>query len=872
MDLLLERDAELRVLAEAVEAAGRGRGSVAVVVGEAGIGKTTLVRALLDQLDATVHVLQGACDDLLTPRTLGPLRDAARGAGGPLADALADGGREALLEALLATLDDPLRPTVLVVEDVHWADDATIDVLRFVARRITQLRGLLVLTYRDDEVDAGHPLQSVLGVLAGPGVHRVQVHRLSQVAVSRLADASGVDALELAAVTGGNPFYVTEILAAPSAGVPPTVVDAVLARTRTLSPEAQQACEQLAVFPGSVPVELVARVLDDPVQGVAEAEARGVLEVRPDRVAFRHELARRAIEASLPVMRRVALHRRALDALLADDAPDADRVVHHAVEAGDLDQVLVHGPVAARAAQSVRSHRQALAHLERLVTHLDRFPEEEQAALLEAHALELHLLGAGNEPVASQQRAVAIRRRLGDAEALGHSLIWASRMHWAAADKAAAEAAALEAEEVLGAAGQPSASLALAMSTRSQLAMLAHEHEDALGHGRRAMAMATAVGDDEVLAHATLNVGSALAWGGDADRGLEVLREGLRLARSVGDDAQASRAHVNMAWHHTDRQEFARALQVIDEGERFAEAREQLAFAHYLRGVRARVLFMQGRLEEAERTCRAILAGAPGSGRVWLLSVRLVLGRVLVRRGSGEGPTWVDAARADATTARELQRSGAVAAATGELAWLRGETAAPGLDEAYALAVDRDFTPLVLELGYWRWRLGAQVRLPGRHPWALQVAGDWEAAAAGWAELGCPYEQALALLESDVPDRIVDAVRLLDDLGAEPAAAMARRRLRDLGVRSVPRGPRAETRSNVAGLTPRQVEVVDLVAEGLTNAQIAERLVLSVRTVDHHVSAVLQKLGVAGRDEAVAALAALDDAHPGGTPPANGSR
>ena len=139
--------------------------------------------------------------------------------------------------------------------------------------------------------------------------------------------------------------------------------------------------------------------------------------------------------------------------------------------------------------------------------------------------------------------------------------------------------------------------------------------------------------------------------------------------------------------------------------------------------------------------------------------------------------------------------------------------------------------------------------------------------------LGCPYERGLALIESDEPEPLVEAVQVLDDIGAAPAAAIARRRLRELGVRSIPRGPRPATRSHVAGLTPRQVEVLDLVAQGLTNTEIADRLVLSVRTVDHHVSAILQKLGVAGREEAAAIAASLgEEAHPAPLPPANGSR
>ena len=556
--------------------------------------------------------------------------------------------------------------------------------------------------------------------------------------------------------------------------------------------------------------------------------------------------------------------------------PDADRIVHHAVEAGDLDRVVAHGPRAARAAMAAGAHRQALAHLGRLVDHLDRFPGAEQAELLEAHAMELYVLGHGPEPVLSQDRAVVLRRQMDDPRALGASLVLASRMHWAAADRDGAAACAREAEEVLAAVAPASSELAMAISTRSQLAMLADDEDTAIVHGQRAMALAREAGDDRVLVHAMINVGTATAWGREDDRGEEgraVMRQALELARTIGDDAEACRAWTNLAWSLADVHRFDDARSAIAEGVVFAERQEQVGFAHYLRAIEARVDLQQGRLDDAERTCREVLARAEPTGRIWLLPLRIVLGRVLARRGDAEARAWIAQAREHARTAQELQRLGPVAAAEAELAWLAGEGPPPGLAEAHQLAVHRDFVPFVRELGYWRWRLGEQVEVPGDHPWALQVAGAPLRAADGWAVLGCPYERGLALIESDEPEPLVEAVQVLDDIGAAPAAAIARRRLRELGVRSIPRGPRPATRSHVAGLTPRQVEVLDLVAQGLTNTEIADRLVLSVRTVDHHVSAILQKLGVAGREEAAAIAASLgEEAHPAPLPPANGSR
>jgi len=231
---LLERQRELRTLTSLVERAVSGHGSTALVLGDAGIGKTSLVRELLATLPRDVRVLAAACEDLLTPRTLGPLRDAVRGRDGPLADALKSGAdQDAVFAAVLAELGSG-TPTLVVVDDVHWADGATLDVLRFLGRRIADLPAMLLLTYRDDQVDDGHPLRNLLGGMTGAETVRLRLAPLTVDGVTALAADAEVDTADLFRLTQGNPFFVTEVLAtAPDVLVPPTVVDAVHPRLRT---------------------------------------------------------------------------------------------------------------------------------------------------------------------------------------------------------------------------------------------------------------------------------------------------------------------------------------------------------------------------------------------------------------------------------------------------------------------------------------------------------------------------------------------------------------------------------------------------------------------------------------------------------------
>ncbi|MGH3996266.1 MAG: AAA family ATPase, partial [Pseudonocardiaceae bacterium] len=319
---LLEREPALDALRAAVAEAAAGHGSTVLLTGEAGIGKTSVIRAFLGALDQRVRVLNGACDDLLAPETLGPLRDAARGSRGPLERALAaqrpgDTIFGAIIEELTGT-----TPTVVVVEDVHWADDATLDVLRYVARRLAELQVVLVLTFRDDAVDAAHPLRHLLGALAGAPVHRLLLSPLSEDAVDVLCAGTDRDGAAVYGLTGGNPFYVTEALAAPPDAVPPTITDTVLARLCRLNPDCRSALEQLSVAPTRVSLGLVEELLGGLLDALAEAEEHGIIEVGVDGIAFRHELARRAVEHSLPAIRRRALHREMVRALRAQRQPD----------------------------------------------------------------------------------------------------------------------------------------------------------------------------------------------------------------------------------------------------------------------------------------------------------------------------------------------------------------------------------------------------------------------------------------------------------------------------------------------------------------------------------------------------------------------
>jgi len=860
---MLERDAELAALAHAAREAADRHGSVVLVKGEAGIGKSSLVEALRSHLPAEGRMLVGYCDDLATPRTLGPFRDLVGSVGTELSHAVMDGSeRDRVLTALRTELTWPDHPTVLVIEDVHWADDATLDALRYLIRRIADLPAVLILTYRDDELNREHPLHGLLGQASrSDHVRHLPLRRLSQQAVRQLSAGSSVDAHDLFELTSGNPFFVHELLvSAQGERVPPTIADAVLARVRSLDPSVQDVLEQLAVVPSALDRWLVDVLVPGAGQGgegtvaaLAAAEERGLLSVSTRKIAFRHELTRRAVADAVPAARLMALNQRVLDALIDHDGSDVSRIVHHAAQAGDQDAIIQYGPVAGRDAAGAGAHREAVAHFGLVLEHQDRFAPGERAELLAQYAIECYTIGAIDKAVGAGQRAVEESRSLDDPCPLGSSLRWLSRIWWMAGNRANAEQAGQEAISVLERAGD-SRLLALALSNESQLCMLAHRLAESVEYGERAATLARETGDAAVMAHALTNIGISRWLLGDP-AGQPLLDEALRVALEAGDVEDACRAYVGLVWNLLNWVRLDEAERYLTAAMKLAEDTEFFGILSYMQAARARLDFARGSWDEAVRDAEAAVdAFLPAR-----CPALIVLGRVHARRGQPQASRLLSSAWKLAVQIDELQRLGPAAAARAEDAWLRGDharaldIAAPVYTEARRLG-DRAHQA---ELGYWLTKAGQPAEAASDHPYALQAAGRWREAAELWQAAGCPYEHAAALAESPEPGDLLASLEILDELGATPLAALVRGRLRALGTTRIPRGPRGETRVNPAGLTTRQVEVLRLLGMGYTNAQIASQLVVSVRTVDSHVAAVLAKLGAASRREAAASAAQL---------------
>jgi DNA-binding CsgD family transcriptional regulator/tetratricopeptide (TPR) repeat protein/energy-coupling factor transporter ATP-binding protein EcfA2 len=867
---MLERQSEVAELAAAAGEAAAGSGSVVLVSGEAGIGKSSLVQAVRGVLPAGGRLLVGYCDDLATSRALGPFRDLVGSAGTEVTQALDGADRNRLLDALRAELSWIGRPTVLAIEDVHWADEATLDVLRFLVRRAPDLSAVLVLTYRDDEIDRDHPLHQLLGLVSRVGrVRRMPLARLSPDAVRRLSAATKLDSTYVYEATSGNPFFVTEVLAAGDAAViPPTVVEAVLARVATMDDSTRDILEQLAVVPSTLDRWLVDRLVPAGVGALTQAERHGLVTVTPSRVGFRHELIRRSIADSLPAAHRIRLNQRVLDALLSRDGADLAAIVHHAAEAGDAAAVRRYAPAAAAEATAAGAHRQAAAHLRLALEQRSAYPPVEQADLLDRYAFECYISGDDRHALTAQQEAVRLHRSLGDPRRLGAGLRWLSRIEWWSGHRAAAEEAGQEAIEVLEHAGDPRL-LAMAYSNRAQLHLLADQQAEAIRSGEFAVGLARAVGDAATLSHALNNVGTATwaPWDRNGADGRAMIEESLRVALSANEIEHACRAYVNLVWNLIEETRFAEAEQYLTAAIELADCAEHQMFLTYLQVELGMLKLATGHWDEAIRAAEFSIDAPPSMSTQALVTV----GLVQVRRGEPAGADLLARAFELAQELGELQRSGPATAARAEAAWLDGTGADAGvvaaLEQAYIEACRLAVTPMRAQLGYWMRTFGRPIEPDDSgHPYALHAAGRWREAAAVWRAAGCPYEYASALADSPDQTDLLTALATLTTLGAEPLARRVRARLREAGATRIPRGPAGPTRQNVAGLTERQMEVLGLLGERLTNAEIAGRLVVSVRTVDNHVAAVLAKLGVRTRREAAARAVELA-AGPGPTAP-----
>ncbi|MBB3441316.1 LuxR family transcriptional regulator [Rhizobium sp. BK379] len=863
---LIERAPNLDHLQSLLREAADGSGRVVLLEGEAGAGKSSLAAAFAGAVPEDTRVLSGACENFGTAEPLGPWRDIARQARWSLTR-VTGGNWIALFSEVLDLLTDGGRPTLLVIEDIHWADDATLNLIRYIGRRIRHTCLLLVATARNDDTPGQTRLRRLLADIPPAHWLRITVPPLSKAAVLELADSKGLDGEAIFSATGGNAYFVSELVdCAGSDSLPPfnrdqlpaTIRDAVLARADILDETDREALWAASTSPDAFAPELIEAICGSTARASLEAcTACGLLVPAGGKggnlFMFRHEIARQAIEQSLPPLRRRALHEKAL--AYFRDRPEASvaRMVHHANEAQDMSAISELAPKAAADAGRLGAHRQAMRHYELALAHAGDLSDATRACLYEGYAFECHLTGQMERAIAAQTSALALYRALGDIRHVGDNLRWLSRLSYLAGDRKGADAFGREAVDVLEQAASP-AELAMGYSNLSQLGMLAGDAETATLYGERAIALVTSddIARPEVLCHALNNVGTAICWR-EPDRARQTLDQALAIALDHGFQEHAARAFTNRAWVEIRLHAFDAAEDVLTRGIAYCIEHDLDTWRDYMRGELAELLTVLGRWDEATAAAQAVVdnQNAPALCRYPSL---VALATLKTRRGEPSDELLQEMAKFLENTF-EFQRLSAHAALVAERAWLGlcdREEALAGLRQAASLCSDDAAGSMI---GFWAHILEETGLAPdgddGDAAVIATLRGRWQEAADIWTDRRAPYLTALALLDGD-NDALYRALATLEALGATAVVTNAKELIRKRGGRLATRGPRASTQANAAGLTTREMDVLRLIDEGRSNAEIGARLFVSAKTVDHHISSILAKLNAKSRGQAAA--------------------
>jgi DNA-binding CsgD family transcriptional regulator len=842
--MLLERAGELATLCGLVDDLDAAGGKVVLIRGEAGIGKSALVREFLEAQDGAVHALFGACDDLFIPQALAPFQDMARDEPS-LKESLYAGDRASLLRRVLELLERTDRPTVVVIEDTHWADEATLDAIRYIGRRISRTNGLLVLTYRDGELDLDHPLRRVFGDLPAQSVARIQLGGLSLSAVSVLVMDSSLEPFDVLEATRGNPLLVGEMRASGDASVSSSLHDSLMARFGKLSIGSQEVLKTLSVIPEPIARDDALGLTGVTADRLDECARRAFLDDVSLRVSFRHDLIRRAIGSAMSAGERFAKYRLVLDGLPERTHPCL--LIHCAAEVNDADRLIDLVPRSARYAAAAGGHIQAAEDFREMGPYRDRIDSGDLGPLLDEWAREEFLVDDVGEAIRINRLARDHYRQIGERGAESRALARAAHYHENDGQRAQAEALALEAIEVLGD-DADGPDLARALEVNAYLHMMAGDVDAVFKLVAQTIEAGGPEIDDAILVRSFVHRGIMANLVSYPD-GRASLDAAMARAAETGQWYEESRAPFLHASSAAEAYDLAVASDYAQRALVSAARHELPNLEAYAQALCARIAQLEGRWDAAADLAREV-ADTSAITRMVALPI---LGEIEARKGRPSASELLGRAWEMAARANEMQRLQPVAGALAEQAWITGNSTIPisDLRTVMLAGVDAGFAWSSGRIAFWLWQLGELMEAPAgvAEPFRLMMTGEGSRAAAAWEAHGAPYERAVALMHGAAAER-AEGLDALEALGATAVAARYRKTLRDRGV-AVPRGRGQATRHHASGLTARQAEVLQLLGDDLSNAEIADRLFVSPRTVENHVAAVLDKLDVATRAEAV---------------------
>ena len=860
---LIERDNFLSLMHTNFERVAASDGHCILVSGEAGIGKTSLVKTFCKKVTKECKFYQGTCDALFTPRPLGPVFDIIwqmHGLGWENSVSISD--RSALFNRFHYELVNQEETTIIIIEDIHWADEATLDFIKFFARRITRLHCLFILTYRDDEIHTHHPLRTVLGQLSTDSFTRLKLVPLSREAVDRMAVERGYNGENVYSISGGNPFYVNEILASYSPGIPDNIKDSILSIYNRRDEKTKKVWQILSVQPTGFEIRYLEKMEPSYATAIQNCLDSKILISKDGLISFKHELYRRTTEISLSPHVRVALNKRILDLFLKsfEQNEETERIIHHAKNANEYETVVKYAPIAAKQAATVGAHIEA-AKL--YLTAIEYYQGNDRKILIqfyELYAYECHLTNQIREAIVYTTKALKLWDETIDVEKKGNCLRFLSRLWWFDGNRKKAETYASQAIEVLE--DQPTSSTkAMAYSNMSQLKMLSNEFDECIAWGEKAIGMAKELANEEILCHALNNVGaSQTGIPSLRSKGIELLQQSLQIAIKNSYDDHAGRAYANLASNAVKMKDNLFAKKILEEGIQYCEERGLDTYNKYLAVFKAWLSLNTGIWNEAYHIAENLIKNTDQHPIVKIEAI-VIVATIKMRRGHSDILPLLIEAKEKAFETMEPQRILPVLTALLEYEWIMGTSFVKKEDIDHAIPMVPNGGNMYLKNKFCLWLLKARkqkILLPDfLDGYQVDDKATAMKSSALWKKLNCPYEQALTLFEGDDNDKRA-AIEIVQKLGADAIYEKMKFEMRASGIKSIPRGIRKSTKSNPANLTDRELDVIHLLKDGMQNKEIAARLFISPKTVDHHISSIFFKLEVNSRTKAVKEAISLE--------------
>lgn len=863
--MLIEREDAIEKLSEMVEKINDGRGQIALVSGEAGIGKTSLLEEIKRIFNAQYKIFWGGCDPFFTPRPFGPLYDFAPNFSAKILNLLENGASPSTIySAIHETLEKAQQPIILIFEDVHWADYATLDLFKFLGRRISFLKCLLVISFRNDAVNDREALRQMIDMLPSAHTTRIVIEPLSLEGVTQLAAGTEHDISKLHEITTGNPFFITELLATKDKigkSLPASVQDAINARLNRLTHLERDFLETISLVPNAISPELI-----DILFGIIgdtyamSCVARNLLSVDNKGVfRFRHELARLATLARVSISKQKEIHVKLIEALeQCHNYDDIAHLVHHAAGAQDGERVLKYAPLAAKNAAELGAHQEAASYLGTALRFIDQASTEQAAQLYEDWAYEAGLsMQINDEVIEARRHAVTLWRALDRKDKVGENLHWLSRLHWYRGEAAEANRLTNNAIQVLESI-PASSGRAMAYSLKSQFNMLNNRMDEAVKWGNLALELEQQHPDTEVRIHALNNIGSAMVFGGN-EEGEALLLESLNLALKNGYHEHAARVYTNMSDYCVEYKKLDMADKFVAEGIEFDTQHDLDSWTYYLIGILGNLRMEQSRLREAE----TITSGVLGLDKLTLLMkqpAQTVLANVQLRLGEPEYEKNLQKSIENAFAIDELQYIIPARLCAVEAAWMHNNEDVAYEQLKFLTEIEDGETgqwrqgEIMLWIDRFGFDLPFNTSLPLPSPIKLELEGKYSKAADQWLALHIPYNAAISLMQSednDAAEALIRAYQIFETIEATTCLSMIRSRAKSLGLLSklprLRRGPYKITRQHPARLTKKEQEILKYITEGDSNREISIKLSRSQRTIENHVSSILGKLNVENR-------------------------